>query len=62
MKDSKRGFCKYTISKRKAKESIVVLLTRVGDLATKGMEKDDVVNAFFVSVFAGKVCPQAAQV
>ncbi|KAK4816014.1 hypothetical protein QYF61_011004 [Mycteria americana] len=50
MKDSKRGFCKYTISKRKAKESMVLLLTRVGDLATKGMEKDDVLNAFFCQV------------
>lgn len=51
VKDSKRGFCKYTISKRKAKESIVLLLTRVGDLVTKGMEKDDVLNAFFCVVF-----------
>lgn len=51
VKDGKRGFCKYTISKRKAKESIVLLLTRVGDLATKGMEKDDVLNAFFCVSF-----------
>lgn len=62
VKDSKRGFCTYAISKRQVKENTVLLCICVEDLETKGIEKDDVLNAIFLSVFAAKVCSQAAYV
>lgn len=62
VKDSKRGFCTYAISKRQVKENTVLLCICVEDLETKGIEKDDVLNAIFLSVFAAKVCSRAAYV
>lgn len=62
VKGDKKGFYKDIGSKRKAKESECSLLSGAGDLVTKEMEKAEVLNAFFASVFNGKACPQASQV
>ena len=56
MKGNERCFCKCTGSKRKAKKNAGPLLSGVGDLMTKGTQMAEVLNAFLISVFTGKVC------
>jgi len=43
----------YTGQKRQAKESVSPLLNEKGELAATDMEKDEVLNEFFASVFTG---------
>ena len=62
VKGNKKGFFRYVGSKREAKENVVPQVNGTGDLVTKDMEKAEVLIAFFVSVFTGKLCPQVSQV
>lgn len=60
-KCDKKGFCDYT-SSRKTKENLGSLLSGAENLVTRDMEKAQVLDAFFSSVFIGKVCSLASQV
>ncbi|CAM5119753.1 unnamed protein product [Natator depressus] len=55
VKSNKKGFFKYVSSKKKVKESVGPLLNGVGNLVTEDVEKANVLNAFFASVFTNKV-------
>ncbi|KAK4826229.1 hypothetical protein QYF61_006270 [Mycteria americana] len=55
MKDNKKGFYKYISSKSKTLEHGGLLLNGAKDLVTKDMEKDKVLNVFFILIFAGEV-------
>lgn len=61
-KGYKKGFYKYTISRKKTNENVSSLLSGAGNLVTRHMEKAQVLNAFLSSVFIAKVCPLASQV
>ncbi|GAB0206587.1 hypothetical protein GRJ2_003124300 [Grus japonensis] len=61
VKDKKKGFFKYISSKRKTKENVGTLLNEVGALVTEEIEKAELVNAAFASVFTAKVDPQESQ-
>ena len=50
VKDNNKGFLKYVISKRKARENVCLLLNEVSALVTNVTEKEDILNAFFASV------------
>lgn len=50
---NKKGFCRYIDQKRQARESIPPLINEEGELATADMEKAEVINEFFASVFIG---------
>ncbi|CAM5158164.1 unnamed protein product [Eretmochelys imbricata] len=53
----KKGFFRY-VSKKKVKESVGPLLNEGGNLVTEDVEKANVLNAFFASVFTNKVSSQ----
>lgn len=61
MKGNRKHFCRYKNIKRKNKENIGPLLNWTGDLVTKDMEKAEVLNALFVSVFTSKIGPLEPQ-
>ncbi|CAM4640609.1 unnamed protein product [Lepidochelys kempii] len=58
IKSNKKGFFRYVSSKNKVKESVGPLLNEGGNLVTEDVEKANVLNAFFVSVFTNKVSSQ----
>ncbi|CAM4531860.1 unnamed protein product, partial [Lepidochelys olivacea] len=58
VKSNKRGFFRYVGNKKKAKESVGPLLKEGGNLVTEDVEKANVLNAFFASVFTNKVSSQ----
>ncbi|CAM4671219.1 unnamed protein product [Caretta caretta] len=60
VKSSKKGFFRYVGNKKKAKESVGPLLNEGGNLVTEDVEKANVLNAFFASVFTNKVSSQTA--
>ncbi|KAK4807239.1 hypothetical protein QYF61_024359 [Mycteria americana] len=62
VKDKKNGFYKYTRDKRKARENVGSLLNGAGALVTQDMEKAEVLNALFASVFTSKTSLQESQV
>ncbi|KAK4810492.1 hypothetical protein QYF61_004272 [Mycteria americana] len=62
VKGNKKGFCKYIGDKRKTRENVGPLLNGTGDLVTQDMEKADVLNAFFASVFTRKTSLQESHV
>jgi len=62
IKGNKKSFCRYVNDKRKAKENVGPLWKKTGDLVTQGMEKAEVLNAFFASVFTNKCSSHTAQV
>ena len=48
--------------KSKTRENVGPLWKKTGDLVTQGMEKAEVLNAFFASVFTNKCSSHTAQV
>ncbi|CAM4575936.1 unnamed protein product [Lepidochelys kempii] len=60
VKSNKKGFFRYVSKKKKVKESMGPLLNEGGNLVTEDMEKANVLNAFFASVFTNKVSSQTA--
>ncbi|GAB0206869.1 mitochondrial enolase superfamily member 1 [Grus japonensis] len=62
VKDNKKGFYKYISDKRKARENVGLLLNGAGALVTQDMEKSEVLNAAFASVYSSKTGLQESQV
>ncbi|CAM4491188.1 unnamed protein product [Caretta caretta] len=60
LKSNKKGFFRYVSNKKKVKESMGPLLNEGGNLVTEDVEKANVLNAFFASVFTNKVSSQTA--
>ncbi|GAB0207235.1 mitochondrial enolase superfamily member 1 [Grus japonensis] len=62
VKDNKKSFYRYVSDKRRTRENVVPLWNETGDLVTQDMEKAEVLNDFFASVFTGKCLSHTAQV
>ncbi|CAM4661454.1 unnamed protein product [Lepidochelys olivacea] len=58
VKNNKKGFFRYVRNKKKVKESVGALLNEGGNLVTEDVEKANVLNTFFASVFVNKVSSQ----
>ncbi|CAM5153827.1 unnamed protein product [Natator depressus] len=58
VKSNKKGFFRYVSNKKKVKERVGPLLNEGGNLVTEDVEKANVLNAFFASVFTNKVSSQ----
>ncbi|PKU37294.1 rna-directed dna polymerase from mobile element jockey-like [Limosa lapponica baueri] len=62
IKDNKKNFDRYVRDKGKTREDVGPLGKEMGDLVTQDMEKAEVLNDFFTSVFTGKGSNHTAQV
>ncbi|KAK4823788.1 hypothetical protein QYF61_006510 [Mycteria americana] len=62
VKDNKKSFYRYVDDKRKTRENVGPLLSKMWELVTRNMEKAEVLNAFFTSVFTSKTSLQEPQV
>ncbi|GAB0208167.1 mitochondrial enolase superfamily member 1 [Grus japonensis] len=62
VKGNKKSFYRYVNDKRKMRENVGPLRNEMGDLVTQDMEKAEVLNDFFASVFTGKCLSHTAQV
>ncbi|GAB0204697.1 mitochondrial enolase superfamily member 1 [Grus japonensis] len=62
IKDNKKSFYRYVSDKRRMRENVGPLQNETGDLVTQDMEKAEVLNDFFASVFTGKCLSHTAQV
>ncbi|GAB0205961.1 mitochondrial enolase superfamily member 1 [Grus japonensis] len=62
VKDNKKSFYRYVSDKRRMRENVGPLRNETGDLVTQDMEKAEVLNNFFASVFTGKCLSHTAQV
>ncbi|GAB0180274.1 mitochondrial enolase superfamily member 1 [Grus japonensis] len=62
VKDNKKSFYRYVSDKRRMRENVGPLRNETGDLVTQDMEKAEILNDFFASVFTGKSLSHAAQV
>ncbi|GAB0209066.1 mitochondrial enolase superfamily member 1 [Grus japonensis] len=62
VKDNKKSFYSYVSDKRRTRENVGPLWNERGDLVTQDMEKAEVLNDFFASVFTGKCLSHTAQV
>ncbi|KFV13722.1 hypothetical protein N340_01198, partial [Tauraco erythrolophus] len=62
IKDNKKNFYRYVSDKKRSKENVGPLWKETGDLATRDMEKAEVLSDFFASVFTGKSFSCTAQV
>jgi len=62
VKGDNKSFYRYISDKRKARENVGPLWKDMGDLITQKMEKAEVFNNIFVSVFTGKCSSHTAQV
>jgi len=62
IKGNKKSFYRYIGDKRKAKDNVGSLWKETGDLVTWDMEKAEVLNDFFASVFTGKCSSHTVQV
>ncbi|GAB0190131.1 hypothetical protein GRJ2_001478400 [Grus japonensis] len=63
VKDNKKSFYRYDVSdKRRTRENVGPLWNETGNLVTQDMEKAEVLNDFFASVFTDKCSSHTAQV
>ena len=62
VKKNKKSFYRYVSDKRKTRENVGPLQKETGDLVTWDMEKAEVLNDFFASVFTGKCSSRTTQV
>ncbi|GAB0192613.1 mitochondrial enolase superfamily member 1 [Grus japonensis] len=62
VKDNKKSFYRHVSDKRRMRENVGPLQNETGDLVTQDMEKAEVLNDFFASVFTGKCLSHTAQV
>ncbi|GAB0207435.1 hypothetical protein GRJ2_003209100 [Grus japonensis] len=62
VKDNKKSFYRYVSDKRRMRENVGPLRNETGDLVAQDMEKAEVLNDFFASVFTGKCLSHTAQV
>ncbi|KFV16061.1 hypothetical protein N340_10026, partial [Tauraco erythrolophus] len=62
IKGNKKNFYGYVSDKKRSREDVSPLRKETGDLATQDMEKAEVLNDFFASVFTGKSSSGTAQV
>ena len=53
VKDNKKGFCRYIGRRRQAKDSVPPLIKGNGEQASSDIEKAEVLNECFASVFMG---------
>ena len=60
-KNNKKGFYRYIGQKRKARESVPPPINEKGELITTNMEKAEVLNNFFASVFAASQASHVSQ-
>ncbi|GAB0207101.1 mitochondrial enolase superfamily member 1 [Grus japonensis] len=61
IKDSKKSFYTYVSDKKKTRENVGPLQNETGDLVTQDMEKAEVLNDFFASVFTSKSSSHTSQ-
>jgi len=61
-KDNRKGFYRYIGDKRKTKENVGSLLSKMWELVTQNMEKAEVLNAAFAPVFPSKTSLQESRV
>ncbi|GAB0187869.1 mitochondrial enolase superfamily member 1 [Grus japonensis] len=54
VKGNKKSLYRYISNKRKTRENMGLLWNETGNLVTWGMEKAEVLNDFFASIFTGK--------
>lgn len=54
VKDDKKGLYKYIHDQRKTREKVGLLHNKTGDLVTQDVERVEVLNATFASVFTSK--------
>ncbi|GAB0175696.1 mitochondrial enolase superfamily member 1 [Grus japonensis] len=62
VKDNKKSFYRYVSDKRRTRENVGPLRNEMSELVTQDMEKAEVLNDFFASVFTGKCLSHTAQV
>ncbi|GAB0176260.1 mitochondrial enolase superfamily member 1 [Grus japonensis] len=62
VKGNKKSFYRYVSDKRRMRENVGPLQNETDDLVTQDMEKAEVLNDFFASVFTGKSLSHTAQV
>uniref|UniRef100_A0A8B9FNM4 Reverse transcriptase domain-containing protein n=1 Tax=Amazona collaria TaxID=241587 RepID=A0A8B9FNM4_9PSIT len=62
VKDNRKGFYGYIASKRQVRDTVGPLWKLSGGLATLDLEKAEVLNDFFASVFTGKCSDHTTQV
>ncbi|GAB0179904.1 hypothetical protein GRJ2_000455700 [Grus japonensis] len=62
VKDNKKSFYRYVSDKRRMRENVGPLQNETGHLVTPDMEKAEVLNDFFASVFTGKSLSHTTQV
>ncbi|GAB0210350.1 mitochondrial enolase superfamily member 1 [Grus japonensis] len=62
VKDNKKSFYRYVSDKRRTRENMGPLRNEMGDPVTQDMEKAEVLDDFFASVFTGKCLSHTAQV
>ncbi|GAB0178377.1 mitochondrial enolase superfamily member 1 [Grus japonensis] len=62
VKDNKKSFYRYISDKRRTRQNVGPLRNETGDLVTQDMEKAEVLNDFFASIFTGKSLSHTAQV
>jgi len=61
MKDNKKGFYRYIGKKEQTKESVPPLMKGNGELASSDIEKAEVLNECFASVFTGGQASRVCQ-
>jgi len=62
VKGNKKAFYRYVSDRRKTRENVGTLRKEAGDLVTQDMEKAEVLNSFFASVFNSRCSSHTAQV